>query len=708
MDFPETIDLPQGATVDSILRKPQIDGDRAYQEDDGEDALLNVNKSLSFDTTTDTSEYFLDEQKLRTQLWDAYRLARVILGKAITKFNLSSSTILHAIRVVAEMKLELIGLHKQVEFYNQKNHSSTITTTTVTTASMSTSGSAVSETHMNIAGETALQEQIEKLQNQLTLQLAKYEQLDKTHQDFVEDTKIQLQDVFVQLHALPKSTVTESQANDIQVTLQRLIHTVAVATTKPQMDQLRQELQTSQQESKQLQEHVQKLSEEMQEQSQLAELRLETAQSQYEHELALCRDQIQVYKDQVANQEEELVYSQKKLEEFVKNTTGADSSPTKVIKILRKDGPKILSPTAPTRSVVTTEQDKELQKLLINLETVVPGLVKSAKKKFKENKAKAAAVDGSGISLAASSLGNQTNSVDSADSDIGPHSPQSPFMTDSGLNETESSNDLPERTARSCPKRPGADEDDDDNIFRRMDGGEQKQIVSHDSHDGDQSSISNQDEVELETSLELQKQVSLLLQQVAVQQTTRRVNELKAEIEEVQEEREEEDEEVIHLRKQLELLKEEVHYMTKAEFRKELKFWQKKRQYYEQQLAEMKRQATRKQEIKELTQKCDELAILSVEMLEFEIIKEGDEESMGPAFQLVQARQEACMNGVSRLKSQVQDVMGDYHDYCHSIEHTLIELDSSAWLFSGVEADDEEGQEESDDANGTHGVGEEE
>ena len=704
MNFPETIDLPQGATGDNDLPRPapHVKANNSDEQDDEIDALLDVNKSMSFDTTTDTSEYWLDEEKLRTQLWDAYRLARVILGKTITKFNLSSSTILHAIRVVAEMKLELIGLHKQVEFYNQKNNSDAISTTTatVTTTSVSTGGSPGIEVEISsqpVSGETALQQQIEKLQEQLTLQLRKYEQLDKTHQDFVQDTKQQLQEVFVQLHSLPKSTVSESQANDIQVTLQKLIHTVAVATMKPQMDNLQTELQMSQQEAKQLNKEVQKLCHEMLEQSQLAELKLETVQSQYEHELALCRDQIMVYKEQVAKQEEELVYSHQKLDEFVKNATGSHPHHG-------KSGAKILSPSAP-RSVVTTDQDKELQKLLINLETVVPGLVKSAKKKFKANKARAAAQAGEnelGISPSTSSSITKTNSLESTDSDVGAHPPQSISVKGDGKLNAGT------MATSGRPRRPGADEDDDKEVFGTKVGADQKEGGAEDSHGGDQSAFSNEDEKELETSLELQKQVTLLLQQVAVQQTTRRVNELKAEIEVAQEEKEEEDEELIHLKKQLELLEEETHYMTKAQFQKELKFWQNKRIYYERKLAELKRLDNKKREIMELTKKCDELATLTVEMEEFEIIKHNEEEGIGPMFQLVQARQEACANGVSRLRSQLKDVVGDYHDFCHAVEHSLIELDAASWLFSDVQGADDEGQNAIDNANTALDIGDEE
>lgn len=57
----------------------------------------------------------LNEVELRVQLWDSYRLARIILGTPIRSFSLKGKTILHSIRKVAEMKLELIRLQKELE-----------------------------------------------------------------------------------------------------------------------------------------------------------------------------------------------------------------------------------------------------------------------------------------------------------------------------------------------------------------------------------------------------------------------------------------------------------------------------------------------------------------------------------------------------------------------------------------------------------------
>lgn len=63
----------------------------------------------------------LSDKQLRTQLWDGFRLARVILGKPIKdKRKLSHKSILHAIRKVAEMKIQIIRMSEELDGYRQK------------------------------------------------------------------------------------------------------------------------------------------------------------------------------------------------------------------------------------------------------------------------------------------------------------------------------------------------------------------------------------------------------------------------------------------------------------------------------------------------------------------------------------------------------------------------------------------------------------
>mmetsp|Transcript_27701 Transcript_27701/g.67427 ORF Transcript_27701/g.67427 Transcript_27701/m.67427 type:complete len:552 (-) Transcript_27701:116-1771(-) len=71
----------------------------------------------SFSGSTYHSSHYLDAVKLRVHMYDSYRLARIILGIPIKSFDgsLNSKAIFEAIRVVAEMKMELIRLQGKVK-----------------------------------------------------------------------------------------------------------------------------------------------------------------------------------------------------------------------------------------------------------------------------------------------------------------------------------------------------------------------------------------------------------------------------------------------------------------------------------------------------------------------------------------------------------------------------------------------------------------
>jgi hypothetical protein len=60
------------------------------------------------------------ETSLRVQLWDAFRLTRVILGQPIQDTKISHNSILHSIRKVAEMKIQIIHMSEQIDYYQQK------------------------------------------------------------------------------------------------------------------------------------------------------------------------------------------------------------------------------------------------------------------------------------------------------------------------------------------------------------------------------------------------------------------------------------------------------------------------------------------------------------------------------------------------------------------------------------------------------------
>ncbi len=65
----------------------------------------------------------LSNKQLRIQLWDSFRLARVILGKPVKdKRKLSHKSILHAIRKVAEMKIQIIRMSEELERYRHREN----------------------------------------------------------------------------------------------------------------------------------------------------------------------------------------------------------------------------------------------------------------------------------------------------------------------------------------------------------------------------------------------------------------------------------------------------------------------------------------------------------------------------------------------------------------------------------------------------------
>mmetsp|Transcript_7683 Transcript_7683/g.18518 ORF Transcript_7683/g.18518 Transcript_7683/m.18518 type:complete len:930 (+) Transcript_7683:77-2866(+) len=75
----------------------------------------------------------LTDKQLRTRLWDSFRLARIILGKPVKeKRRLSHKSILHAIRKVAEMKIHIVNLSKELDGYRQHEKKASIAATATT------------------------------------------------------------------------------------------------------------------------------------------------------------------------------------------------------------------------------------------------------------------------------------------------------------------------------------------------------------------------------------------------------------------------------------------------------------------------------------------------------------------------------------------------------------------------------------------------
>jgi len=80
-----------------------------------------------FGTDEDKRHHFIDslshlsEKQLRVRLWDSFRLARVILGNPVKdKRKLSHKSILHAIRKVAVMKIQIIRMSEEIDGLRQR------------------------------------------------------------------------------------------------------------------------------------------------------------------------------------------------------------------------------------------------------------------------------------------------------------------------------------------------------------------------------------------------------------------------------------------------------------------------------------------------------------------------------------------------------------------------------------------------------------
>lgn len=89
------------ASLDALLTPPKSIWNPHDDEDD--DIVDGTDSRSPRSHIKHPSE--LSEIELRVQLYDSYRLARIILGAPIKSFSLRSKTILHSIRIVAEVSV---------------------------------------------------------------------------------------------------------------------------------------------------------------------------------------------------------------------------------------------------------------------------------------------------------------------------------------------------------------------------------------------------------------------------------------------------------------------------------------------------------------------------------------------------------------------------------------------------------------------------
>jgi hypothetical protein len=244
----------------------------------------------------------MDELQLRVQLWDSYRLARIILGRSISCFTLKKRTILNAIQIVAEMKVEIIHLNTELEVARHR-----------ITPSLSSSE----------AGDTKeLLDKIQSLKEQLVLKETQYETLFLQHEEFVKDTRSQLEDSFSQLQTLPKFNNSGDAAVDdntkvqemIQANLQRVIQTVALETSKPQIEELHDQLAASQEQTKRKQQEILELQLQIESVRKVGELEAGSTTAKHEQQMLDLTGMLEAYKTQVDRQQEQLVHYQKRVD----------------------------------------------------------------------------------------------------------------------------------------------------------------------------------------------------------------------------------------------------------------------------------------------------------------------------------------------------------------------------------------------------------
>jgi myosin heavy subunit len=196
--------------------------------------------------------------QMRAQLWDAHRLSYIILGEGSSirgsGSDLENGTLLRAIRTVAEIKEEMAHLTKCLElcYQREKRH------------------------RCNFKSKEELRHKCQTSEYQLAQQRLEYQALQATHQEYVQDTMGQLQELYelqsqnrgstaaaacksssVHSHQDEEEDPQESQA------YQKLFVRVAKASVQPQMNTLQGELRASREETRRAQQQSISQKEEM-------------------------------------------------------------------------------------------------------------------------------------------------------------------------------------------------------------------------------------------------------------------------------------------------------------------------------------------------------------------------------------------------------------------------------------------------------------
>jgi hypothetical protein len=253
--------------------------------DEGEGTKATVSLTSASGGISHSSPH-MDAVQLRVQLWDSYRLARIILGVPIKSFNLESKAILNAIRVTAEMKMELIRLNERVKELE------------VCKLEEETNGSilptnAVEETRLfqeNLNGEYQEQSDLfEALQFELSDMIGATERNLETS---VEHWQEAPEEAKGELHELLKNILQKAEKTSQE--------------SRGKLTGLQQTLVKSQQQSLEHAEQLQQLQRKFQTKKTLHQIEMESFKSKHLQQIMDLSGQLGTYKEQVESQHEEI------------------------------------------------------------------------------------------------------------------------------------------------------------------------------------------------------------------------------------------------------------------------------------------------------------------------------------------------------------------------------------------------------------------
>jgi hypothetical protein len=263
--------------------------------DEGEGTKHTVSLTCASGGTSHSSPH-MDAVQLRVQLWDSYRLARIILGVPIKSFNLESKSILHAIRVTAEMKMELIRLNERVKELE------------VCKLEEETNGSILPT---NAVEENRLFQ--ENLQREYQEQSDIFEALQFELSDMIGATERNLETSVEHWQEAP-----EEAKGELDQLLKNILQKAEKTSqeSRSKLTGLQQTLATSQQQSLEHAKQLQQLQRKFQTKKILHQIEMESFKSKHLQQIMDLSGQLDTYKEQVERQHEEIANWQDRYHEL--------------------------------------------------------------------------------------------------------------------------------------------------------------------------------------------------------------------------------------------------------------------------------------------------------------------------------------------------------------------------------------------------------